>query len=330
MSEWIEAHLLEKLKGVKNLLAFSHGVDSTALFYILNDAGVGFDIAIVDYNERAQSKDEVASARALAAKFDKKCFTKSVNLGRSNFECTARKARYEFFAEICAQNGYTNLILAHQLDDRFEWFLMQLAKGAGLNELLGMSDFERRKDYDILRPLLKFKKSQLEAFLKERGLKYFIDETNFSHKFRRNFMRQNFSKPFLERFSNGVIKSFELLQGDAQTLRPSFTSVADKIYLVKKDESAMRGVDKVCKILGVLMSETQRKECERCLGKGCVISGKVAVGANENFILVTPFVSASMDKNFKERCRVLRVPPINRGYLYSVNFDVGILRQNLI
>ena len=130
MSEWIEAHLLEKLKGAKNLLAFSHGVDSTALFYILNDAGVGFDIAIVDYNERAQSKDEVASAMALAAKFDKKCFTKSVNLGRSNFECAARKARCEFFAEICAQNGYTNLILAHQLDDRFEWFLMQFAKGA--------------------------------------------------------------------------------------------------------------------------------------------------------------------------------------------------------
>lgn len=59
----IDETLLKRLKESENLLAFSHGVDSTALFYILTESEVAFDIAIVDYNVREQSKREIASAR---------------------------------------------------------------------------------------------------------------------------------------------------------------------------------------------------------------------------------------------------------------------------
>lgn len=38
------------------------------------------------------------------------------------------------------------LILAHPFDDKFEWFLMQLGRGAGL-ELLDMQELEAREDY---------------------------------------------------------------------------------------------------------------------------------------------------------------------------------------
>ena len=102
----LSAPVLRKLKSGRNLLAFSHGVDSTALFYLLDEAGVKFDLAIVDYNLRAQSKDEVTSARDLAAKFNKQIYVKSVQLSESNFEHEARAARYEFFSEVCRERGY--------------------------------------------------------------------------------------------------------------------------------------------------------------------------------------------------------------------------------
>ena len=89
----LSAPVLHKLKSGRNLLAFSHGVDSTALFYLLDETGVKFDIAIVDYNVRAQSKDEVASARDLAAKFNNQIYVISVHLSESNFEHEARAAR---------------------------------------------------------------------------------------------------------------------------------------------------------------------------------------------------------------------------------------------
>ena len=327
----LSASVLRKLKSGQNLLAFSHGVDSTALFYLLDEAGVKFDFAIVDYNVRAQSKNEVASARDLAAKFNKQIYVKSVHLGASNFEHEARAARYDFFAEICRERGYGNLILAHQFDDKFEWFLMQLGRGAGLSELLGMQELEAREDYVIARPLLGVRKCELEWFLRERNLKYFTDETNLTDRFKRGFIRAKFSEPFLDEYFSGVKKSFEFLAADALSLTPEISNIASKIYLIKRGQGELRGVDQACKRLGLVLSSAQRNECARCLenGAGCVLGGKVAVGAGENFILVTPYIKAAMDKKFKEACRTLKIPSINRGFLFAAGANLALFEELL-
>ena len=323
----LSAPVLHKLKSGRNLLAFSHGVDSTALFYLLDEAGVKFDLAIVDYNVRAQSKDEVASAQDLAAKFNKQIYVKSVRLGESNFEHEARAARYDFFAEICRERGYENLILAHQFDDKFEWFLMQLGRGAGLSELLGMQELETREDYMIARPLLGVRKCELERFLRERNLRYFTDETNLTPRFKRGFIRAKFSEPFLNEYFGGVKKSFEFLAADALNLAPEISNPAPKIYLVKRGANELRGVGLTCKRLGLVLSSAQRSECARCIenGASCVLGGKVAVGAGAKIILVTPYIKAAMEKKFKEACRRLAIPPINRGFLFAQGADLALL-----
>ena len=325
----LSAPVLRKLKLGRNLLAFSHGVDSTALFYLLDEAGVEFDLAIVDYNVRAQSKDELAAAQQLAAKFNRQIYVKSVHLGESNFEHEARAARYEFFAEICREQGYENLILAHQFDDKFEWFLMQLGRGAGLSELLGMKEFETREDYVIARPLLGVRKCELEWFLRERNLKYFTDETNLTDQFKRGFIRAKFSEPFLDEYFSGVKKSFEFLAADALSLTPEISNPAPKIYLIKRSKNEIRGVDLACKRLGLVLSSAQRNECARCLenGTGCVLGGKVAVGVGKRFIFVTPYVKPAMEKKFKEACRRLAIPPINRGFLFAQGVDLALFSE---
>ncbi len=45
------------IKNQKNLLAFSAGVDSSALFFLLLEENIPLDIAIFDYNVREQSKE---------------------------------------------------------------------------------------------------------------------------------------------------------------------------------------------------------------------------------------------------------------------------------
>lgn len=325
----LSAPVFHKLKSGRNLLAFSHGVDSTALFYLLDESGVKFDLAIVDYNVRAQSKDEVASARHLAVKFNKQIYVKSVQLGESNFEHEARAARYDFFGQICREQGYENLILAHQFDDKFEWFLMQLGRGAGLSELLGMQELEAREDYVIARPLLGMRKCELERFLRERNLKYFTDETNLTDQFKRGFVRAKFSEPFLNEYFGGVKKSFKFLATDALNLTPEISNPAPKIYLVKRGANELRGVDQACKRLGFVLSAAQRNECARCLESGadCVLGGKVAVGASVNFILVTPYIKAAMEKKFKEACRRLAIPPINRGFLFASGANLALFEE---
>ena len=326
----ISQNVREKLSSGANLLAFSHGIDSTALFYILEEAGIKFDLAMVDYNVREQSKNEIKSAKELADKFGKKIYTKSVFLDNSNFEKNAREVRYEFFGEICQKFGYENLILAHQFDDKFEWFLMQLGKGAGLKELFGMSELEKRKHFWLVRPLLNLRKKELQNYLDERNLRYFIDETNLKGEFKRSFVRLNFSEPFLDNYFNGVKKSFEFLEADRQILMPNITKISNEIFIIKNDSNAIRGVDMAAKELNVLLSKAQKDELSTNLAKqtSVVLSGKIAVGYADAYLLVTPFCKAIMPKIFKEKARILKIPAINRGYLFAINFDLSKLDSN--
>ena len=327
----ISQNVLERLSAGANLLAFSHGIDSTALFYILEEAGVKFDLAIVDHNVRKESKFEVESAKELASKFGKKIYVKSVNLAGSNFESKAREARYEFFSEICQKFGYENLILAHQFDDKFEWFLMQLGKGAGLKELFGMSELERREHFWLVRPLLNLRKKELQNYLDERGLRYFVDETNLEGKLKRSFVRLNFSEPFLDEYFSGVKKSLEFLEADREILLPEITKMSDEIFVIKNDSNVVRGVDMAAKELNVLLSKSQKDELSANLAKqtSVVLSGKIAVGYANKYILVTPFCKAVMPKEFKEKARILRLPAINRGYLFANGVQIENLSKFL-
>ncbi|CAD7289765.1 tRNA(Ile)-lysidine synthase [Campylobacter majalis] len=308
----------DELRSGRNLLAFSHGVDSTALFYMLLDCDIAFDVAIVDYNVRKQSKDEVSSAKALCEKFNKSCHVKSVVLDGRNFEANARDVRYEFFKQLCFEYKYTHVIFAHQLNDRLEWLFMQLARGAGLSEMIGMQMIEKRKYFTIVRPLLSLSKDEILTYLQERKIKYFLDESNESAKFTRNKFRLDFATPFLAEFSKGVKKSFEFLQKDKELLMPKFHCVTHDFYIVQNDTNAMRGVDKVCKILGVVMSEAQKSTCL----SNCVIGGKIAIGLNADKIYITPYVKTAMSKKFKEKCRLAKIPALNRGYLFSINYAI--------
>jgi len=100
---------LDILKNRKNLLAFSAGGDSTALFFLLLEHKISFDIAIVNYNLREQSKDEIEYAKNLATKYNLKIFIKDVTKIDSNFEANARAIRYDFFNQIIDRYNYDNL-----------------------------------------------------------------------------------------------------------------------------------------------------------------------------------------------------------------------------
>ena len=317
------------IRNQKNLLAFSAGVDSVALFFLLLEQNISFDIAIVDYNLRAQSKDEISYAKELALKYNKTIFIKDVNLeNNSNFEKIARDIRYSFFKEIILNEKYENLITAHQLNDKLEWFLMQLSKGAGLVELIGFNEFEQKENYKIYKPLLNITKDELENYLKINNHKYFIDESNFDEKYTRNFFRHNFSNPFLENFSSGVKKSFEYLQNDLNSLNIQNNPIKKieelEIFLNQKDNNLnIRTIDLSLKKRGILISSAQRDEILK--QKELTISHKINISILEDYIYITPVCNEIMDKKFKELCRIKNIPKNIRSYIFKNNIDLNEL-----
>lgn len=320
---------LNILRNTRNLLAFSGGGDSTALFFLLQEQGIAFDIAIVNYQTREQSDAEAAYAQELATRFDKRVYSFTCKLENENFEHTARLTRYTFFERIIKGQGYETLLSAHHLGDKFEWFLMQMSKGAGLVEMLGMPEIERRETYTLIRPLLHVSKQSLQAYLKERSIHFFEDESNKDEQHPRNYIRLHYATPLMESFEAGFIKSFAYLEEDAKRLLPLEPHRIQELFILpcdKDDIRNIRSIDKVLKRLGLLASKAQRDEILR--SRDCVVGGKIAVCFEEDRIFIAPFVHCVMDKPFKELCRLAHIPAKIRPYLYTSHISPNALRLN--
>ncbi|TKX30270.1 tRNA lysidine(34) synthetase TilS [Campylobacter sp. MIT 12-5580] len=304
---------LQALSKAKNLLGFSYQSDSTALFYTLLEQNISFDLALVDYGTRAQSKAELKAAKELAKKHNKQIFIKTAPKFKNNFEKNARDFRYSFFKELCEQKGYENLILAHQLDDKFEWFLMQLKKGAGLSELLGMQELQKEPSFTLVRPFLSVSKDEILDFLEQKHIVYFKDLSNEDERFERNYIRKHFSKPFLKLFAKGVKRSFNYLQKDTNALyQNAFYKEFKGISILSKQESL---IAKAIKAKGLRISAKQR---EQMMKQDGVISGKIALCFKDELAFVFEYKTCEkIPKEFKERYRKAGIPKLLRAYFYT-------------
>ena len=310
---------LSYLREGRNLLAFSGGVDSTALFHLLERAGIPFDIAHVNYHTRVQSAAEAKNASAMARQYGKRCFIHDAPPIDRNFEAAARRIRYDFFNSVIAQHSYDTLITAHQLDDRLEWLIMQLCKGAGLPEMTGMQPIEFRTGYVLVRPLLQQSKAELRQWLENAGLSYFEDESNHDERFRRNEIRHRFAAPMLARNRDGIAASFRYLDADAAALRPEGDLYTfDNVMIIQTPENRlmlMRLVDRWLKQQGYLM---RRGEKERVLKEDELIIGRrYALSVGKEYMIVTPYAQNTMPKKFKEQCRNLGIGKSVRPFLFT-------------
>ncbi len=289
----IAPHILTCLKHHKNLLAFSGGVDSSALFFVLLHYNIDFDMAIVDYAIRSQSKDEIAYAKKLANKYNKICHTLLAEPIITDFESKARHIRYDFFHTLITTYHYNNLITAHHFDDRLEWFFMQLANGAGLNTLLGFKDITQRligqQVYYLVRPFTTYTKQEILAYNHAHKIQYFIDISNDNTHYKRNFFRKHITMPMSKYFANGIRKSFTFLEKEYNQLYPHIMICTDyNLFSCYTHTHELHTIDMLTKRLGYIMSSKQKEELHALLTKNgsCVMGNKIVIAKNEYFIFV--------------------------------------------
>lgn len=314
---------LSLLSTQKNLLAFSAGVDSSALFFLLQHYGIQFDIALVNYGLREQADEEEIYVKRLALEHKIEAYTIKAPSFEQNFEKSARDFRYAFFDDLMLKGQYDNLLTAHQLNDQLEWFLMRFTKGAGVSELLGLKKFSRRKNYQLIRPLLDYSKEELLAYLDFHDYKYFLDESNLDEQYERNLFRKNFSNKLICNYREGIKRSFEYLLEDKEVLSTGYIELfhEKEFYLLKYDavHLKVRLVDWYLKKLGYLLSAEQRKRLKE--EDSVVFGHKWAVEIGKELIYIAPYHTVAMPKEFKERCRIIKIPSKIRAYLYEEKID---------
>ena len=308
----------------KNLLAFSAGIDSSALFFLLQDNKIPFDIALVNYGSRSQSEEEEAHALKLAEQYSLKAFTIKAPQWKSHFEANARKFRYDFFENLIDEYHYDSLITAHQLNDQLEWFLMRLTKGAGISELIGLEPISKRKtgagsNYQLVRPLLDTSKAELLNYLQKNNYPYYVDESNSDTQYERNRFRKVFSDPLLAEYHQGIKRSFAYLHQDKEMLQSGIKALFEqdelRVYSLDNPKLRVKAADLALKELGYLLSASQRSEIQS--HTSLVIGGKWAVVYQNDRLYIAPFLMTAMPKPFKELCRISNLPIKIRPYCYE-------------
>ena len=190
-----------KLLNTNNLylVALSGGADSVALLLLLKEHGFNVHAAHCNFHLRgAESDRDEAFCETLCRQldvpfhrvhFDTRAYA---DLHKVSIEMAARELRYGWFAQLCKDLGAAAVCVAHHRDDSVETVLLNLVRGTGLRGLTGIKPLTSHgvcPPVRLIRPLLCVSRSEIEAFLAERGQEYVTDSTNLEADVMRNKIR---------------------------------------------------------------------------------------------------------------------------------------------
>lgn len=177
------------------LAGVSGGIDSIVLFHVLIHLShdIGYLIAAVHINHGlrgSESDEDEIFVKSLCESKNIPFYSVRWN-GPSgeNIQEAARKFRYRSFLQTAQAIGAGKIALAHNLDDQAETILLNIIRGAGLGGMMGMEISRKLDGVDIIRPLLRIPRTEIETFAAACGIHFRKDATNDETKYTRNFIR---------------------------------------------------------------------------------------------------------------------------------------------
>ncbi len=229
------------------VVAVSGGADSVALLRALHVLGLPLTVAHVNHQLRGADSDaDEAFARDLCTSLGVPCRVKMVDVAAlaagENLESTARRIRYEFFAEVAAAVGAAWIATGHTADDQAETVLHRIIRGTGVQGLRGIAAVRRQETGDrrqgdketneadpvltpvscplspaLVRPLLTVTRLEILEYLAALNQPFREDATNADPRFTRNRIRHELI-PLLKSFNPDIVASLSHLAehaGDA-------------------------------------------------------------------------------------------------------------------
>ncbi len=231
----------------------------------------------VDHGLRPDSATEAAFVAELCANLGVPHETMKARVADGNVQSEARHARYraigewsdniEFPLEDGEVMGLEAIMTAHHLDDQAETMVMRLNRGSGLSGLSGVRSRTMITGCGatIIRPLLGWRKSELDALVQTIGIAPVLDPSNQDDAFDRARIRKVMAEAdwldpkglarsaqhlqeaesALEQVVSKEVHDASSREPDRTTYRPFASGMTGRNYIWK------RVVQRLCRRIGV-------------------------------------------------------------------------------
>jgi tRNA(Ile)-lysidine synthase len=235
-------------RGDKLLIACSGGPDSVALAALLARIAqpMSLDLVLGHVNHGARPsawQDEAVTLRVSAALGIPLKIVALETPARLD-EASLREARYAALTQLAQACGASAVVTAHNAEDQTETVLLALFRGTGLEGLGGMP--ARRPmgtGLELVRPLLRWDRQVLRAYVQQAGLPYALDPTNADMEYRRNAVRQMLValRPIFPGLDAAVARTATVVaaevEGSGQAAR------RQQVRAALREQEALRDVD---------------------------------------------------------------------------------------
>lgn len=229
----------------KVIVGVSGGADSTAVLLAL--AACNTPMIAVHCNFHLRGEESMRDQRFV----EEFCASNNIELRIVDFdvekyrrknnmsvEMACRELRYAEFRKLMTQTKADRIVVAHNADDNIETLFLNLFRGAGVKGLKGMLP----DTGEILRPLLKCGRKEIEEYLSEKGVGYVTDSTNLESDYRRNFIR-NEVLPLIESRWLGVRKAIQKSIENLRVEHNALEKIGEKL-LMDEDFLSLEAIGK--------------------------------------------------------------------------------------
>jgi tRNA(Ile)-lysidine synthase len=185
-------------KAQRFIIAFSGGLDSTALLHALATLrrsepqyqGIPVVAIHVDHGLQADSRAWRDHCAQIAAEFELDFHSLVVTVETDSGygpEASARDARYAALHAALKSGDW--LLSAHHRDDQAETLMLNLIRGSGPAGVAGIGDVRRFGPGWLVRPMLNVERADILDYATRHDLRWVEDPSNADLRFDRNFLR---------------------------------------------------------------------------------------------------------------------------------------------
>ena len=200
---------------------------------------------------------------------------------KSNIQSIARDKRYALMINKAKKLKINNILLGHHKDDLIENFFIRILRGSGLNGMVSFDQKTNLQNINLIRPLLKFSKKNLEYITKKVFKNYVEDPSNKNDEFKRVKIRNFIKNLELEgldndkfnltiknlKFANESIKYFveKNLKDNSTISNINKFVILNKNFFLQPEEVVFRSLTEVLKGVGKKYYPVRGKKIDKLI-----------------------------------------------------------------